>query len=120
SFDESPEIYERLARRPYPWLAQCAGDLAEVLSRAAGTAIASHEILIDAPPVKLEVQFDIDVYTRKTNSYRPLGKASPVVETLAREQFDKFVKRVRIYAHPRLARQLASLDLEAALLEVTS
>lgn len=120
NFDDSPEIYDRLARRPYAWLAQCATGLAEVLSRGAGTTIAGHEILIDAPPVKLEVQFDIDVYTRKTNSYRPLGKASPVVETLAREQFDKFVKRVRIYAHPRLASKLADLDLDAALLEVTS
>ena len=28
---------------------------------------------------------------------------SPVVRTLAQEQFDNYVKRVRIFVHPRIA-----------------
>ena len=34
------------------------------------------------------------------NRYRTLGDVSPVVQTLARRQFDDYVKRVRIFAHP--------------------
>lgn len=103
SFFQQPEIYERLARRPYPWLTRCAERLANSLSQALGKRIAPHEILIDAPPVHLEVEFRVDVFFPKENCYRQLGEVSPVVQTLARQQFDDYVKRVRIYvAPPRL------------------
>jgi hypothetical protein len=62
--------------------------------------------LIDAPPVKLEVQFNIEVKQSKTGKYRPLGKLSPMVETLAKRQFDDFVKKVRVFVHPKLAGEL--------------
>jgi hypothetical protein len=32
-----------------------------------------------------------------------------VVKTLARQQFDDYVKRVRVFAHPRLAEDLRGL-----------
>ncbi len=116
SFFEEPEIYQRLARQPYAKLLECAGRLAAILSREAGIDVAAHEILIDAPPVELEVEFDVDVYFPKQNVYRRLGEVSPVVRTLAREQFDDYVKRVRLFVHPRLAPQLLRLpDLAGRL-----
>ncbi len=42
----------------------------------------------------------------KQSQYRLLGDVSPVVRTLARDQFDDYVKRVRIFAHPRVAAEL--------------
>ena len=107
-FDDA-ETYARLARRPYPWLARCAEEFARVVSTAAGERIAPHEILFDAPPVGLEVQFELDVFEDKRNRYRPLSDVSPVVRTLATEQFDDYVKRVRIFAHPRVVDRLRGL-----------
>ena len=66
-------------------------------------------MLFDAPPVAREVQFNVDVYFPKENRYRPLGEVSPVIRTLATEQFDDYVKRVRIFAHPRIAADLRAL-----------
>jgi len=109
SLFQSPEIYQLLARKPYPWLVRCAESLATVASTALSRVVAPHEVLLDAPPVELEVEFQIDVYFPKENCYRRLGDISPVVKTLAREQFDDYVKRVRIFAHPRLADDLRSL-----------
>jgi len=104
---ERRDLYERLARRPYPWLVACSEELADALSHRVRRRVAPTEILFDAPPVKLEVQFDVDIYFPKERRYRPLGEVSPVVRTLAREQFDDYVKRVRIFVHPRLLEQLA-------------
>jgi HD superfamily phosphohydrolase len=106
SFFEQRELYERLARRPYPYLVACCEELAVRLSRHVGRRIAPTEVLCDAPPVKLEVQFDVDIHFHKEGTYRPLGEVSPVVRTLARKQFDDYVKRVRIFIHPRLASEL--------------
>lgn len=109
SFFEQPEVYRRLARRPYPWLAACAEQLAALASTALGAVVAPHEILFDAPPIAREVQFDVDIYSAKQRRYRPLGEVSPVIRTLATEQFDDYVKRVRIFAHPRVAHPLRAL-----------
>ena len=110
SFFEEPQVYQRLARRPYPWLIACAQQFAQLASTALGRIIAPHEILFDAPPVEREVEFNIDVYFPKENRYRPLGEVSPVVRTLAKTQFDDYVKRVRIFAHPRVVDDLRALD----------
>jgi hypothetical protein len=64
-----------------------------------------------------EVEFDVDVYFPKQGSYRPLGEVSPVVRTLAREQFDDYVKRVRLFAHPRVASELRELPELATVLQ---
>jgi HD superfamily phosphohydrolase len=118
SYFEEPEIYRRLARQPYATLAECSGRLAEILSREHKCNVAAHEILIDAPPVQLEVQFDVEIYFPKQGVYRRLGEVSPVVRTLAREQFDDFVKRVRLFVHPRLAGRLRPLpDLSEIVAE---
>jgi HD superfamily phosphohydrolase len=109
SFFQEPELYQRLARKPYPWLAACAEALANVASRELGQRIAPHEILIDAPPVRREIEINVDIYFSKEDVYRPLAAVSPVVQTLAQKQFDDYVKRVRIFVHPRLAAELRAL-----------
>ncbi len=103
SLFERREVYGQLARRPYPWLAACAEQFAAVASTALGRIVAPHEVLFDAPPVAREVEIDVDVFFPKEARYRPLDEVSPVVRTLAQEQFDDYVKRVRVFAHPRVA-----------------
>ena len=75
---------------------------------ALGRVVAPHEILFDAPPIEREVDFNIDVYFPKTDQYRPLGEISPVVRALGL-QFDDYVKRVRLFAHPRVVNELGKL-----------
>jgi HD superfamily phosphohydrolase len=103
SFFEEPFMYRRMARRPYAELVNFSEGIAAGLSKALGEKVAPHEVLVDAPPAKLEVDFDIEVYFAKQEVYRRLGDISPVVRTLAKEQFDDYVKRVRIFVHPRIA-----------------
>jgi len=120
SYVEEPELYGRLARRPYQDLVGIAERIAADLEGALGQPVAPHHVLIDAPPAELEVQFNVDVYFPKQNFYRNLGEISPVVRTLAQEQFDDYVKRVRIFVHPSIARDAQhlpdlSLRLSAAM-----
>ena len=108
SFFEQRELYDCLTRRPYPWLSACAEQFATLASTTLGRIVAPHEILFDSPPLEREVEFNIEVHFRKEQRYRPLGEVSPVVRTLAREQFDDYVKRVRVFVHPRIADELRS------------
>jgi hypothetical protein len=110
SFFDQPEIYGRMARQPYPWLAACSEHLARLAAEALGTPIASHEILIDAPPVEREVEFNVEIHFAKDDRYCRLDAVSPVVRTLAKEQFDDYVKQVRLFAHPRVAAKLKRLN----------
>jgi len=109
SLFQQGELYERLARKPYPWLVRCAEQFATLASTALSRVVAPHEVLFDSPPQGLEVQFEIDVYFPKEDCYRTLGEISPVVQTLALKQFDDYVKRCRLFAHPRLAEELRAL-----------
>jgi hypothetical protein len=59
----------------------------------------------------------VDIHFPKENCYRPLGEVSPVIRTLATEQFDDYVKRVRIFAHPRVAADLRALSNLPELLD---
>ncbi len=115
SFLEDPELYRRVARRPYPWLAACAEQFSAIASTALGRVVAPHEILFDAPPVEREVEIRVDIFSSKEDRYRPFAEVSPVVRTLATEQFDDYVKRVRIFAHPRIALDLRRRTDLAAL-----
>jgi len=107
---QNPEQYQRLARRPYPWLTSCAEQLAALLERQLQQKILPHEILFDAPPQKLEVQFALDIHFPKEDCYRPLEDVSPVIRALAHQQFDDYVKRVRVFVHPRLLPLLERID----------
>jgi HD superfamily phosphohydrolase len=109
SFFQEQTLYDQLARRPYSWLSSCAEQFAAVASTALGRRIAPHEVLFDAPPVKREIEFDIDVHFPKERSYRKLSEVSPVVQSLATGPFDDYVKRVRIFVHPSLSDDLRKL-----------
>ena len=115
-FEQRP-LYDQLSHRPYPWLAACAEQFAALASTALGRIVAPHEVLFDAPPVGREVEFNIEVYFPKQHHYRTLEEVSPMIRALAREQFDDYVKRVRIFAHPRVAKDLRELSNLPGLVE---
>jgi hypothetical protein len=116
SFFQQRPLYGQLARRPYAWLAACGEALANAASRRLGRRVAPHEVLLDAPPVGREVEFHVEIHFPKERCYRPLADVSPVARTLARKHFDDFVKRVRVFAHPRVIDDMSSLkDLPALL-----
>ena len=116
---EEPDLYRRIAGRPYVQIRELSNRLTDYLS------ISSTDVLIDAPPVNKEVEFKIDVFYSDENVYRSLSDVSPVVRALAKEQFDDYVKRVRIFAAPEVAlplRSIKTLDstLKRALDDVDS
>jgi len=84
--------------------------LSEEIARATGIAIGPNDVLIDTPPVKLEVQFDLRVRMRD-GSFRDLSELSPVVQSLATQQFDSLVKRVRVFVAPACREAVRTLDL---------
>lgn len=116
SIMEHPDLYRLLAGRRFDFLLRCSERLAKQLGTVLGRVVASDEIIIDAPPVEKEVEFLIDVYYPKEDCYRPLEEVSPVVRALAREQFDDYVKRVRLFAHPELVRSLHRIETLPQLL----
>ena len=108
SFFEDADLYHRMSGRPYPWLADCAGHFAGLAGAALRREIAPDDVLFDAPPAQREVEFNVDVYYPKQECYRRLDEVSPVVRALAQEQFDDYVKRVRIFADAGIAADLRS------------
>ncbi|MFO0944246.1 MAG: metal-dependent phosphohydrolase [Pirellulales bacterium] len=100
----SPDVHAALAHRPFEQLVQCAELLAAKLASKCKIPIQPDDLLIDAPPVKLEIQFKLDVLTSKGT--QPLEQLSPVVRSLATDQFDKFVKQVRVFVKPSIRSQL--------------
>ncbi|MGL6196965.1 MAG: HD domain-containing protein, partial [Thermoguttaceae bacterium] len=116
SIMENPECYKRLAGKPYDWLCEeslkMLGSLkieknsgkpdVDPTGLLENEALKESLILIDAPPVTREVELKISVHYPKEDVYRPLETVSPVVRALAKEQFDDFVKRVRIFAPAEL------------------
>ncbi len=148
TLSDAPHVFAAVARRPYAELVELSGRLAQQLSLHLSRPLAAHDVLIDAPPVKLEVQFNIDVRQaarhtasdvssgtraefRRTPSeavandsahYVQLSHISPVVRALATEQFDNFVKRVRIFVAPERAYELSLTPdrVTQALLSVTA
>jgi HD superfamily phosphohydrolase len=119
SYFEQPELYRRLARRPYAEQVQIAERIAAALTPLLGRKILPQEVLVDAPPAELEVDFDIEVFFPKERLYRRLGDVSPVVRTLAQEQFDDYVKRVRIFVRPGIAVEAARVTDLAERLATT-
>ena len=115
---QQADFHAKIARRPYPWLVAASEAFAAAASKQVGRRIAPHEVLFDAPPVRREVEFDVQVFFPKEGLYRALSEVSPAVHALATRQFDDYVKRVRIFAHPRLRDELRiSCDLDNLLVE---
>ena len=104
-----PELYSQLAGQPYEFLVSVSRRLCESLSSTLGRTLSPVDILIDAPPPHREVEFNVAIFDPKENSYQPLNRVSPVVEALAKTQFDDFVKRVRVFADPKIAGALNEL-----------
>lgn len=112
------ELYELLAGKPYEFLVRCSRNLTEELNRRSlvSRELSPVDILIDAPPPHREVEFKVPIYFAKENKYRLLSDVSPVIESLAKKQFDDYVKRVRIFASPDIRHQLQeSAEFETAL-----
>lgn len=109
SHDQHEFLYEALARKPYAYLVGCAARWATDLSAVVGEPLSPTDLVIDAPPREREVEFKVDIYDLKARTYRPLAEVSPVVKALAHVQFDDLVKRVRLFAHPRLVRKLTAI-----------
>ena len=107
---EQPELYRKLAGRPFSWLCEVSEKLYDsilaFLPKECGK-YRKYPLLIDSPPTEREVELRIDVHYSKENAHRPLESVSPVVRSLAREQFDDFVKRVRIFAPTEIVQRLA-------------
>ncbi|TWT93993.1 hypothetical protein Pla52n_58220 [Stieleria varia] len=105
SVNAGASLHQKLARRPYWWLVACSERLAELISQSTGVMVAAADILLDAPPVKLEVDINVDIVSRDGTT-ASLGDMSPVVAVLAHRQFDDHVKRVRVFVRPALRDQL--------------
>ena len=118
-----PALHRACAGRPYADAVTIATRLAARLTERLGTPIAASHLLLDAPPAEREVEFRLQVRERSgavdgQPVWRRLEDLSPVVRSLAREQFDDLVKRVRIFAHPDVAAAIRGCaDLEALALE---
>lgn len=108
NYVERPEMHSQLARKPFDVLVRVAERFAELAAAKFNTSIHPDEVLIDAPPVKLEVQFRVQVKT--SQGFKVLGDVSPVVQTLATRQFDDYVKKVRVFVAPHLKPRLDQPD----------
>ncbi len=107
---EDEVLYRNVAHRSYSWLLERSGELASRMSQWLKCPVSEHQILLDAPPVGLEVQFDVQVRHVRENRMVALGELSPVVNTLAHRQFDDFVKQVRVFVAPELAERSQAMD----------
>ena len=108
SLYQTPDLYRQIAGRPYGELLGVATTLSERVARELSCDVGPTDLLIDAPPLHKEVEFKVSIYYPKERKYYPLSHVSPVVNALARTQFDDYVKRVRIFAEPTLAKRLAN------------
>lgn len=97
--DDATGAYAHLARRPFPFLVRFGTELATRLESVLGVPVSPTDILIDAPPPHREVEIAVDIQFADRD-FRPLRQVSPVVDVLARTQFDEYVKRVRVFLSP--------------------
>lgn len=105
-----PDLHAALSRRPYEQTIAISERLATIFQDKLQVPVDSFDVLIDAPPPKLDVQYDLQVI-QSNGMHRSLGELSPVVQSLATRQFDDIVKRVRIFVRPDLRDKLRSLDI---------
>lgn len=117
---ESEQIYRKVARQPYKNLVELSDCLITALNNKHGLNLNPCDLLIDAPPVGLEVQFKVPVKIGTPAQFRKLGEISPVISALATQQFDDQVKRVRIFVDKKWVDRLPAESLDEALLECTS
>ncbi|MEM6688281.1 MAG: metal-dependent phosphohydrolase, partial [Planctomycetota bacterium] len=125
------EVHAALARKPYEELVATSQRLARKLRDLLGIAVHETEVIIDAPPLKLEVDINVGVVGELEMDSKDsklqlanLEEVSPVASTLARDQFDNHVKQVRVFVRDELRDQLSSRlnaqDWQTLLLEVAN
>ncbi len=114
---EHPEIHRGLARRPFGELVSFSQRIAERLSSQIGMTVSPSDVLIDAPPAKLEVQFRVSVRNPQGN-FCSLEELSPVVRALATQQFDDVVKKVRIFVAPEIQHKCRQIDITDLLHQI--
>jgi HD superfamily phosphohydrolase len=114
---EHEELHAAISHQPYPELCRLSRELAEQISSLTGQHVGGDQLLVDASPLKLEVQFKLTV-RNQNGEFAPLSSLSPVVSTLATRQFDAVVKRVRIFIAPEHRDAVSRLDLPALLAEL--
>jgi HD superfamily phosphohydrolase len=95
-------LYRQFRQMNCQQLAVCSEQLAERLGAAAGYAAGRLDLLVDAPPQHREVEFRVDIFLPSEQRFRPLREVSPIVDSMARTQFDDCVKKVRLFATPEL------------------
>jgi hypothetical protein len=122
SFDalHAPAVHAALAGRSYPAMARVSARLAETLSARLARPISADLLIVDAPPAEREIEFRLRVRERGPGGggWRNLADVSPVVRSLAHDQFDNLVKRVRVFAAPSDAEAIAGCpDLDGLLLD---
>jgi hypothetical protein len=122
SFDalHAPAVHAALAGRSYPEMARVSARLAETLSARLVRPISADLLIVDAPPAEREIEFRLRVRERGPGGggWRNLADVSPVVRSLAHDQFDNLVKRVRVFAAPSDAEAIAGCpDLDGLLLD---
>jgi HD superfamily phosphohydrolase len=104
-FHQEP-LYRALRQKSYAELAGFSSMLSCEVARALGQKPDRLDILIDAPPQHREVEFRVDIFAASERRYRPLREVSPIVDSMARTQFDDCVKKVRIFAKEEIRRAL--------------
>lgn len=117
-FHEEP-LYRVLRQKSYSELVQCTERFGKLLAHKLGRPVGRLDVLIDAPPQHREVEFRVDLYFASERRYRPLREVSPIVDSMARTQFDDCVKKVRIFAAPELKEAISpTFDFAGIMREV--
>ncbi|TWT51540.1 hypothetical protein KOR42_35880 [Thalassoglobus neptunius] len=120
SHDQQSRAYTALAGRPYSEVVAITERLISRLNEEEGLGLSEMDLVLDTPPPHREVEFSIDILFPKQGDFRPLQVVSPVVDALATRQFDDWVKRVRVFIHPKHRDATTQLDWERLLLEAVS
>ena len=89
-----PELYSAARTHGFEDLVAASNKLADRLN------LPPQAVIIDAAPQQLEVQFNLDVIDEHTVTTKQLAEVSPVVKSLATDQFDHYVKRLRVFVAP--------------------
>lgn len=95
-------LYRALRQLSTAQLAACSLKLTGRLAAVIGQELSPMGVLIDAPPQHREVEFRVDVWFRSSHEYRPLRDVSPIVDAMAKTQFDDCVKKVRVFVSPEI------------------
>ena len=100
------DLYRGLRQKTYPQLTEFSDQLATALARVTGLNLNRLDVLIDAPPLHREVEFRVDIFSETDHRFRPLREVSPIVDAMARTQFDDCVKKVRVFGSIELRNAL--------------